>query len=187
MRVVVDSKRRRSPRRHAASRAAVAVAKPGAPPSEAQLLAQLPLATGARLEAVRKFLAKQRRVAEDLYFYGPRTGWAYRYLREGRSVATIMIHDDELVGILALDAVALAAIDFSKLSDVAQRAHERAHGSPSLLWLDLPLAGSGASDFKALLEAKLKTLAEKAGAAPSLRSPKSPKPTPPTPRARTGG
>ena len=33
---------------------------------------------------VRAFLKKQRGVTEDLYFFGPKTGWAYRYLRDAR-------------------------------------------------------------------------------------------------------
>jgi hypothetical protein len=140
------------------TRSKVPFAKPGEPPTEAELLARLPLATGKKLDAVRTFLKKQKRVAEDLYFYGPKTGWAFRYLRGSHSVATIMIHGDHLMGIVALDAAALQTIDFSSLSEAARQAHRMAHGSPSLLWLDLPLEGSGASDFKSLLRSKLKSL-----------------------------
>jgi hypothetical protein len=128
------------------------------PPGETEFLARLPLAAGRKLEAVRAFLKKQKGVAEDLYFYGPKTGWAFRYLRGPHSLATVMIHDDRLMGIVSLDAGALAQIDFSSLSDVAARARKMAHGSPSLLWLDIPLDGSGASDFKTVLKAKLKVM-----------------------------
>jgi hypothetical protein len=69
-----------------------------------------------------------------------------------------MIHDEHLMGIVSIDAAALAEVDMRSLSDVGQRAHRLAHGSPTLLWLDLPLEGSGVSDFKTLLKAKLKVL-----------------------------
>ena len=41
------------------------------------------------------------------------------------------------------------------LSDVARRARRIAHGTPALLWLDVPLEATGAADFKQLLKAKL--------------------------------
>ena len=125
-------------------------------PTEAEFLARLPAPTGKRFEGVRAFLKKQKGVTEDLFFYGPKTGWAYRYLRGTHSLATIMIHDERLVGIVSLDTEAMATVDFEGLSDVGARARKLAHGSPSLMWLDLPLDGSGAGDFKALLKAKLK-------------------------------
>ena len=40
-------------------------------------------------------------------------------------------------------------------SEVARRARKVAHGTPALLWLDVPLDGTGATDFKTLLKAKL--------------------------------
>ena len=108
---------------------------------------------------VRSFLKKQKGVTEELYYYGPKTGWAYRYLRNvQQSICSIMIHDERLLGIVALDPASLAAIAWSELSPIAQKAKRLAHGSPSLLWLDLPLDGSGAGDFKTLLKAKLKAL-----------------------------
>jgi hypothetical protein len=127
------------------------------PPSEAEFSARLPAAVGKRFEALRAFLKKQDHVTEELYFYGPKTGWAYRYLRgEGKqSVCSIALPGAELVGIVALDAPAQAAIEWDELSKVAQRALKVAHGTPSLLWLDLPLSGTGAADFKAILKAKL--------------------------------
>ena len=131
------------------------------------------MTAGKRLELVRGFLRKQRGVTEEVYFYGPRTGWAYRYLRDGRqSIGSILIHDDRLLGIVALDPAATAAIDWAALSPVAQKARKLAHGSPSLLWIDLPLDGSGAGDFKAVVKAKL-------GALPRLPPP------PPPPAVRS--
>jgi hypothetical protein len=179
-----------------AARSKVPFPKKNQPPSEAEFVARLPLAAGKKFEGVRSFLGKQRGVTEDLYFYGPKTGWAYRYRHGTHSLATIMIHGDRLVGIVALDAAALGEIDFTALSDVGERARRLAHGSPALSWLDLPLDGPGASDFKVLLKAKLRTLPEilppspatEARAEPS-RSPLPP-PPPPAPtgsrRARTG-
>jgi hypothetical protein len=38
---------------------------------------------------------------------------------------------------------------------VGKRARKMAHGTPALLWLDVPLDGTGATDFKSLLKAKL--------------------------------
>jgi hypothetical protein len=125
-------------------------------PTEAEFLARLPAATGKRFDGVRTFLKKQKGVTEDLFFYGPKTGWAYRYLRGTHSLATVMIHDERLVGIVSLDTEAMAMVDFHALSDVGARARKLAHGSPSLMWLDLPLDGPGAGDFKTLLKAKLK-------------------------------
>jgi len=142
----------------APARARVPFPKKNQPPSEAEFVARLPLATGKKFENVRAFLKKQAGVTEDLYFYGPKTGWAYRYQHGASSLGTIMIHDDRLVGIVALDAAALGEVDFTALSDVGERARRLAHGSPSLSWLDLPLDGPGASDFKVLLKAKLRTL-----------------------------
>lgn len=139
-------------------RAKVPFPRKNQPPTEAEFLARLPLASGKKFDGVRAFLKKQKGVAEDLYFYGPKTGWAYRYLRGSHSLATIMIHDDRLMGIVSMDAAALAQIDFDSMSDVGQRARKMAHGSPTLLWLDLPLDGPGAADFKALLKSKLQAL-----------------------------
>ena len=44
------------------------------------------------------------------------------------------------------------------LTPVAQKARKVAHGTPALLWIDLPVDGTGAADFKALLKAKLRTM-----------------------------
>jgi hypothetical protein len=181
------------------SRASRPVSRPAAPrvpfpnknqaPGETEFVARLPLATGKKLEVVRAFLKKQKGVAEDLYFYGPKTGWAFRYLRGAHSLATVMIHDDRLMGIVSLDAAALAQIDFPSLSDVAARARRMAHGSPALLWLDIPLGDSGASDFKALLKAKLKAMPPPGPlpdghppATPSERPVPARRPPPPPPR-----
>ena len=69
-----------------------------------------------------------------------------------------MLHGDHPVGIISLDAATSAGVDWKALSPTGQRAFKSAHGSPSLLWLDLPLAGTGAADFKAILRAKLAAL-----------------------------
>ena len=132
----------------------VAFPKKATPPSDAEFAARLPAPVGKRFEAVRAFLDKQGAV-EDFYYYGPRTGWAYRYLREETSVCSIMILKGCLTGIVALDAAAQAKVQWGTLSDVAKRARKIAHGTPALLWLDVPLDGTGATDFKALLKAKL--------------------------------
>jgi hypothetical protein len=141
----------------------VAVAKPPAkvafpkkarPPSHAEFAARLPAAVGKRFDGVRAFLTKQG-VAEDFYYYGPRTGWAYRYLQGEQSLCSIMIQADRLIGIVALDAGAQAKVAWGELSDVARRARRMAHGTPALLWLDIPLDGPGAADFRRLLKAKL--------------------------------
>jgi hypothetical protein len=151
-----------------AAKAAPAAAKPhkpraafpkkNLPPSETEFSARLPLALGKRFETVRAFLKKQPGIAEDLYYYGPKTGWAYRYVRGPQSVCSIVIHDDRLMGIVALDAAAQTAIVWEGLSPVAQRARKVAHGSPALLWIDVPFDGTGAKDFQALLKGKLRTL-----------------------------
>jgi hypothetical protein len=135
-----------------------AFTKKGQPPSEAEFSARLPAAVGKRFEALRAFLKKQKGVTEELYFYGPKTGWAFRYLRgSGQSLCSIALPGAELVGIIALDAAAQAAVDWEALSPVTRHARKVAHGTPSLLWMDVPLAATGAADFKALLKAKLRS------------------------------
>jgi hypothetical protein len=141
--------------------------KKNLPPSEAEFSARLPLALGKRFEMVRAFIKKQPGVREDLYYYGPKTGWAYRYLRGTQSVCSIVIHDERLMGIVALDAAAQTAIVWEGLSPVAQKARKLAHGSPALIWVDVPFEGSGAKDFQALLKGKLRTLPAPAASAPS--------------------
>ena len=132
--------------------------KKNLPPNEAEFSARLPLALGKRFETVRAFLKKQPGVSEDLYYYGPKTGWAYRYVRGPQSICSIVIHDERLMGIVALDPAAQTAIVWEGLSPVGQKARKVAHGSPALLWIDVPFEGVGAKDFQAMLKAKLRTL-----------------------------
>jgi hypothetical protein len=132
----------------------VAFPKKAQPPTQAEFAARLPAPVGKRFEAVRAYLKKQE-IAEDFYYYGPRTGWAYRYQQGDSSLCSIMLLKGQLVGIVALDAAAQAKVSWAALSDVGKRARKVAHGTPSLLWLDIPLDGTGAMDFKSLLKAKL--------------------------------
>ena len=53
----------------------VAFPKRNQPPTPPAFAAQLPLPIGKRFEAVRTFLTKQKEVSEDVFFYGPRSGW----------------------------------------------------------------------------------------------------------------
>jgi hypothetical protein len=139
--------------------------KKNLPPNEAEFSARLPLALGKRFESVREFLKKQPSVSEELYYYGPKTGWAYRYVRGPQSICSIVIHDDVLMGIVALDVAAQTTIVWEGLSPVGQSARKVAHGSPSLLWIDVPFEGTGAKDFQIMLKGKLRTL-------PSSNTPK---------------
>jgi Protein of unknown function (DUF3788) len=139
-------------------KARAAFPKKNAPPTEAEFSARLPLALGKRFETVRVFLKKQPGVKEELYYYGPKTGWAYRYVRGPQSVCSIVIHDDRLMGIVALDPAAQTAVVWEGLSPVAQHARKHANGSPALLWIDVPFDGMGAKDFQAILKAKLRLL-----------------------------
>jgi hypothetical protein len=143
----------------APKRLEVAFPKKNQPPTAAAFAARLPLALGKRFEAVRSFLLKQPGVTEDVYFYGAKSGWALRYLVEGRPLCSLHLHGDRPMGIVSLVPGALAAVDWRALSPVGQRARKVAHGSPSLLWVDVPLDGDGAGDFKALLRAKIATMA----------------------------
>ncbi|HEV3030312.1 MAG TPA: DUF3788 family protein [Polyangia bacterium] len=138
--------------------------KKNLPPNETEFGARLPLAVGKRFDAVRGFLKKQPGVSEELYYYGPKTGWAYRYVRGPQSLCSIVIHDDRLMGIVALDPAAQTAIVWEGLSPVGQKARKVAHGSPALLWIDVPFEGTGAKDFQAMLKAKLRTLPAPASA-----------------------
>jgi len=139
----------------------VAFPKKNQPPTAAAFAARLPLVLGKRFEMARSFLLRQKDVREDVYFYGPKTGWALRYLVGERPLCSLLLHEDSPVGIVALPATAAAAVDWKNLSPVGQLACKNAHGSPSMLWLDVPLAGNGAADFKAILRVKL---ASQAGA-----------------------
>jgi hypothetical protein len=137
----------------------VAFPKKNQPPTAASFAARLPLALGKRFEMARSFLLRQQEVKEDLCFYGPKTGWALRYLCGEQPLCSLLLHGDLPVAIVALSADAAAAVDWQALSPVGQAAHKHAHGTPSLVWLDVPLAGTGAADFKAILRVKLATLA----------------------------
>jgi hypothetical protein len=152
---------KRSPDPKPVKKPAVKVAFPrrNQPPTPAAFAALLPLALGKRLESVRAFLLKQKQVSEDVYFYGPRSGWGLRYLAGKRPLCTLFVHGARPLGIVALEAAAADVVDWKALSPVGQKAHGAAHGSPSLLWLDVPLDGTGAGDFKMLLRAKLAVLA----------------------------
>jgi hypothetical protein len=137
----------------------VAFPKKNQQPTPAAFTARLPLALGKRFEAARTFLLKQKEVVEDVCFYGPSTGWALRYLCGGRPLCALLLHSDLPVAIVSLAATANAAVDWQALSPVGQRAQKAAHGSPSQLWLDIPLAGTGAADFKLIIRAKLANMA----------------------------
>jgi len=136
----------------------IAFPKKNQPPTVAQFAALLPLPVGKRFESVRSFLTKQKAVTEDVYFYGPKSGWGLRYLAGGRPVCTLFVHGDRPLGIVSLDAGTNDRVDWKALSEVGQRARRAAHGSPALLWVDVALDGSGAADFKVLLKAKLEAL-----------------------------
>ncbi len=132
----------------------VAFPKKAHPPTDAEFAARLPSPVGKRFEAVRAFLTKQG-ATEDFYFYGPRTGWAYRYLQEEQSLCSILLQAGRLVGIVALDAAAQKRVPWDELSDIGRRARRVAHGTPALLWLDVALDGTGAADFRRILKSKL--------------------------------
>jgi hypothetical protein len=136
----------------------IAFPKKNQPPTATQFAALLPLPVGKRFESVRAYLLKQKTVTEDVYFYGPKSGWGLRYLAGGRPVCTLFVHGDRPLGIVSLDAAASDSIDWKALSDVGQKARRAAHGSPALLWLDVPLESSGAADFRTILKAKIEAL-----------------------------
>ena len=77
-------------------------------------------------------------------------------MKDEQSICSIVLSAGRLVGIVALDGAAQAKIAWDGLSDVGRRARKLAHGTPALLWLDVPLDGTGANDFKTLLKAKLR-------------------------------
>ena len=154
MKAVKKTKSAAAPTAAARPAPKVAFPKKAQPPTHAEFAARLPAPVGKRFEVVRAYLEKQE-IAEDFYYYGPRTGWAYRYLDGESSLCSIMLLKGRLVGIIALDAAAQAKVSWAALSDVGKRARKVAHGTPSLMWLDIPLDGTGAADFKSLLKAKL--------------------------------
>jgi hypothetical protein len=138
-----------------AAKPAPAFPKKNQPPTAGAFAARLPLPLGKRFDSARGYLLKQPGVREDVYFYGPETGWALRYLTGERPLCSLHIYDEQPVGIVSLGPGANAGIDWRALSPLGQKARKQAHGSPALLWLDVPLEGTGASDFRAILRAKL--------------------------------
>ena len=122
--------------------------KKNQPPTAAAFAARLPLSLGKRFDQVRTYLLKQQGVREDVYFYGPETGWALRYLAGGRPLCSLHIHDEQPIGIVSLEPAAAAGVDWRALSPAGQKARKQAHGSPALLWLDVELEGGGATDFR---------------------------------------
>jgi hypothetical protein len=132
--------------------------KKNQPPTPASFAARLPLSLGKRFDQVRSYLLKQRGVSEDVYFYGPETGWALRYLAGARPLCSLHIHDEQPIGIVSLEPAAAAGVDWRALSPAGLKARKQAHGSPSLLWLDVELEGGGASDFRSIVRAKLAAL-----------------------------
>jgi hypothetical protein len=138
--------------------ARVAFPKKNQPPTANAFAARLPLALGKRFEMARSYLLRQPKIKEDVYFYGPKTGWALRYLMGEHPLCSLLLHGDSPVAIVALDAATAQAVDWKGLSPVGQLAHRHAHGSPSMLWLDVPLVATGAADLKAILRVKLATL-----------------------------
>lgn len=144
----------------------VAFPKKNQPPAPDAFAAHMPLPLGKRFEAVRAYLQKQPGLTEDVYFYGPKAGWALRYLLAARPLCALLVNDEHPLGIISLDAATTALVDWKTLSGVAHKARRAAHGSPALLWLYVPLAETGAADFKALLKVKMSRLA-----APTSRPP----------------
>ena len=132
----------------------VAFPKKGQAPTHTEFAARLAAPVGKRFEVLRTYLKKQG-AAEDFFYYGPRTGWGYRFLKDDQSLCAIVLSAGRLVGIIALDGATQGHLGWDGLSDVARRARKLAHGTPTLLWLDVPLDGTGANDFKVLLKAKL--------------------------------
>jgi hypothetical protein len=136
----------------------VAFPKKAQPPTHAEFAARLPAPVGKRFEGIRTFLKKQG-AAEDFYYFGPRTGWAYRYLKAEQSLCSIHLSAGRLVGIVALDSATQTNVPWATFSEVGRRARKLAHGTPALLWLDVPLDGTGAVDFKTVLKTKLARVA----------------------------
>ena len=129
--------------------------KKNQPPTAAAFAARLPLSLGKRFDQVRSYLLKQEGVREDVFFYGPESGWALRYLLGKRPLCSLHIHDELPIGIVSLEPAASAGVDWRALSPAGQRARKQAHGSPALLWLDVELEGTGAADFRSIVRAKL--------------------------------
>jgi hypothetical protein len=143
-------------------RPAPAFPKKNQPPTAGAFAARLPLALGKRFDFCRSYLLKQRGVREDVFFYGPESGWALRYLAGERPLCSLHIHDERPIGIVSLEPPAAAGIDWKGLSPTGQKARRQAHGSPTLLWLDVELEGSGANDFRTVVRAKLATMSDAA-------------------------
>jgi hypothetical protein len=141
-----------------AARPQPAFPKKNQPPTPAAFAARLPLALGKRFDQVRAFLLKQTGVSEDVFFYGRETGWALRFLVDGKPLCTLHIYGEMPVGIVSLGREATAGVAWRALSPIGQRARKQAHGSPSMLWLDIPLEATGANDFLAVVRAKLASL-----------------------------
>ena len=133
----------------------VAFPKKGQPPTHTEFAARLPAPVGKRFEALRAYLKKQGG-DRGLLLLRPALRLGVP-LHEGRSVALFDPAVRRAAGRHRRARRHRAGGDRvgRTLSDVARRARKLAHGTPALLWLDVPLDGTGATDFKALLKAKL--------------------------------
>jgi hypothetical protein len=125
-------------------------------PELAEFGATLPLAVGKRLQSVRAFLKKQKEVEESLFYFGAKSGWGLRYaLAETVPLCSIFILGAVPLGIVALDEALDAEVDWDSMSEPLRDARTLAHGTPEQMWLDVPLDGRGASDFKKLMRHKI--------------------------------
>jgi len=124
-------------------------------PTVAEFPARLQQDLGRAFEDVRSHLAELPDVREGVHFYGPKTGWGLRYQQGASVLCALIIFGDQPLAVLSLDAEAQKAVPWKSLSGVAQEARTNASGSPALLWFDMPLGGTGASDTKALIRAKI--------------------------------
>src|SRR4051794_36367725 len=111
-----------TPKATALKAAKAAFPKKAQAPTPAEFVARLPLALGKRFEAVRLFLLKRKGVSEDVFFYGPKSGWALRYLRDARPVCALFIHGERPLGIVSLEGSVCDQVDWKALSPVARNA-----------------------------------------------------------------
>lgn len=137
----------------------IAFPKKQQPPAPDEFSARLPLPLGKRLEALRAFLTKQDEVKEDVFFYGAKSGWALRYRWRDTPLCALFIHGDRPLAILSLSGAMDGQVPWAELSAVGQAARSAAHGNPDLLWIDLPLEGTGAADLRVVIKTKLRLLA----------------------------
>ena len=141
----------------AAAKPRPAFASKTQPPSADEFGRALDPAEGKRFEGTRSFLSRQKGVEEDVFFYGPQTGWGLRYRDRGAPLCALLVSGQKPFAVVAMTKSVADEIEWSELADATQRAKLEADGTQpgEHFWLDLHLDAKGHNDLRVLVKARL--------------------------------